>query len=414
MPLPSPVTFYRESFSGLPRAVWLVALVAFVYRSGTMVLPFLALYLTSQKGLTAREAGGILSLYGVGSIGGSYLGGWLSDRIGSIQTQQASLCAAAVAFVMLSMMPTPFSIALAVLLLSLVAESFRPANAATLAEMTPNELQVRAFSLRRMGTNLGMAIGPAVGGVLVLLYSYTVLFFVEAGVCLLTAGLLSVLFRDHTHSPAETAEKPQADTTAHENTAPGSRSLWQDRIFLTVCVLAMLLITVLAQLFSTYPLTIYEVYRLPEYTIGLVFTLNTLVIVVFQMVIIRLVERFDTLQVVGVGAFLLCGGFSLLQFTSSLALIGLTVLVWTLGEMLTTPLLEGFVAERSPVASRGQYMGMFSAAFSGAFVLAPLGGTWVYEVFGYKILWSTCGVMGVGLWAGFTWLNTRVQQEKLL
>ena len=99
MPLPSPVTFYRESFSGLPRAVWLVALVAFVYRSGTMVLPFLALYLTSQKGLTAREAGGILSLYGVGSIGGSYLGGWLSDRIGSIQTQQTSLCAAAVAFV---------------------------------------------------------------------------------------------------------------------------------------------------------------------------------------------------------------------------------------------------------------------------------------------------------------------------
>ena len=68
MPIPSPLTFYRESFSGLPRAVWLVALVTFVYRSGTMVLPFLALYLTSQKGLTAREAGGILSLYATGKL----------------------------------------------------------------------------------------------------------------------------------------------------------------------------------------------------------------------------------------------------------------------------------------------------------------------------------------------------------
>ena len=239
-----------------------------------------------------------------------------------------------------------------------------------------------------------------------------VLFFVEAGVCLLTAGLLWVLFRDHTQSPDETDEKPQTDMTAHEHALPGSGSPCQDYIFLTVCVLAMLLITVLAQLFGTYPLTIYEVYRLPEYTVGLVFTLNTLVIVVFQMVVIRMVERFDTLRVVGVGAFLLCGGFSLLQFTSSLALIRLTVLVWTLGEMLTTPLLEGFVAERSPIASRGQYMGMFSAAFSGAFVLAPLGGTWVYEVFGYRTLWWTCGVIGVGLWIGFTWLNTKVQQER--
>lgn len=378
-----------------------------------MVLPFLALYLTSQKDLTAREAGGILSLYGVGSIGGSYLGGWLSDRIGSIQTQQASLYAAAIAFVSLSMMPTPFGIAVLVVLLSLVAESFRPANAATLAEISPPELQVRAFSLRRMGANLGMAIGPAVGGVLVV-YSYTVLFFVEAGMCVLTAGLLQALFRDHIRDhPVSSGAQRHGNNVAHEIESPGARSAWRDRIFLTLAGLTMLLITVLAQLFGTYPLTIYEVYHLPEYTVGLVFTLNTLVIVVFQMVVIRMVERFDTLRVVGLGAFLLCAGFSLLQWTSSLVLIGLTVLVWTLGEMLTTPLLEGFVAERSPVENRGQYMGVFSAAFSGAFVLAPLGGTWVYEVFGYRTLWLVCGGLGVMLWIGFTWLNTKVQQEQL-
>lgn len=386
-------------------------MVSFVHRSGTMVLPFLALYLTSQKGLTAREAGGILSLYGVGSIGGSYLGGWLSDRLGSVQTQLASLCSAAVAFVTLGIMPTPFSIAVLVLLLSLVAESFRPANAATLAEISPAELQVRAFSLRRMGTNLGMAIGPAVGGVLVV-YSYSVLFFVEAGVCLLTAGLLRVLFRDTIKSEGE---ESGADHPTHENPYAGSHSSfdspWLDNIFVTLCVLTLLLITVLAQLFGTYPLTIFEIYGLPEYTVGLVFTLNTLIIVVFQMVIIRMIARFDTLQVVGLGALLLCGGFSLLQFTSSIPMIGLTVLVWTLGEMLTTPLLEGFVAERSPVESRGQYMGMFSAAFSGAFVLAPLAGTWIYEVFGYQVLWWTCGVIGVGLCLGFNWLNTKVRQE---
>ena len=78
----SPLRFYREAFSGLPRAVWLVAAVSFVHRSGTMVLPFLTLYLTSQQQLSPRGAGVILSVYGVGAVGGSYLGGWLSDRIG--------------------------------------------------------------------------------------------------------------------------------------------------------------------------------------------------------------------------------------------------------------------------------------------------------------------------------------------
>jgi MFS family permease len=178
--------------------------------------------------------------------------------------------------------------------------------------------------------------------------------------------------------------------------------------------LVTLLVTVLCQLFGAYPLTLKEEYLLPEYTIGLVFTLNTLVIVVFQMPIIHAVERFDTLKVVGVGAFLLCAGFALLPLASTMGPIGVTVLVWTLGEMLTTPLLEGFVANRSPVESRGQYMGIFSAAFSMAFVLAPLGGTWVYEAWGYRTLWFLCGVLGVILWAAFSLLSVVVQKQQTL
>ena len=402
--LSSPVTFYRESFSGLPRAVWLVAVVSFVHRSGTMVLPFLTLYLTSQKDLGAREAGTILSVYGVGAVGGSYLGGWLSDRIGSVPTQQLSMCLSAGGFVALSLMPTPLSIALVVGLLSVVAESFRPANAATLAEVSPSELQVRAFSLRRMGMNLGMAIGPALGGLLVV-YSYAVLFFVEAVVCLLTAGLVRVLFGESL-STSDPAGQPVGLPEA-----PAGLSPWRDGIFLVLVGLTMLLATVLCQILGTYPLTLSEVYRLPAYSVGLVFTINTLTIVVFQMLVIRTVERFDTLRVVGLGAFLLCGGFSLLPFAPSMPLIALTVLVWTLGEMLTTPLLEGFVAKRSPAASRGRYMGVFSAAFSGAFVLAPLGGTWLYAVWGYQTLWFSCGGLGIGLWLGFVWLSGQVQKE---
>ncbi len=386
--------------------MWLLSLVTFVQRSGTMVLPFLTLYLTTQRGFSVREAGGVLSLYGVGAIGGAYIGGWLSDRLGSIRTQLLSMSLSAGGLIVLSTLYSPHDIVAMVILLSILAEGGRPANAATLTELSPPSLHVRVFGLRRLGMNLGMSIGPAVGGVLVA-YSYLWLFWVEASISLLAAGLLWVLFQ---HTRPQKKANDEA-LFAGNTTNLSAISPWRDSVFLAVVGLVALQATVLCQLFGAYPLTLNQEYHLPEYTIGLVFTLNTLVIVVFQMPIVHAVERFDTLRVVGVGAFLLCAGFGLLALTSSMGSIAVTVLVWTLGEMLTMPLVEGFVAQRSPIEGRGQYMGIFSAAFSMAFVLAPFGGTWVYEEWGYRTLWALCALLGVGLWIAFTLLSVAVYKQ---
>jgi MFS family permease len=400
------LAFYRQLFVGLPRDVWLLSVVTFVYRSGTMVLPFLTLYLTTRQGFSAKEAGGVLSLYGVGSIGGSYLGGVFSDRLGPLRAQFLGLSLTAGSLVLLSVMHSPATIVTVVLVMSVFAGSLHPTNAAALAALSPPSLHVRAFSLRRLSMNLGMSIGPAVGGLLVT-YSYRWLFWVEASVCLTAAALLHMLFR---HSLRITPK----EGSPTESVSASTQSPYHDKVFLVLIGLVTVLVTVLCQLFGAYPLTLTEIYGLPAYAIGLVFTLNTLVIVVFQMPIVHAVERFDTLRVVGVGAFLLCLGFALLSFTSSPLLIGATVLVWTLGEMLTTPLLEGFVATRSRGAHQGQYMGLFSVAFAMAFVLAPIGGTWIYEVYGYRTLWWTCGVLGVVLWSAFSLLSVAVRKQRLL
>ena len=399
-------SFYSQLFTGVPRAVWLLCLVTFVQRSGTMVLPFLTLYLTQRQGFSVQEAGVVLSLYGVGSIVGSYIGGWLSDRIGSIVAQIVSLLLATVAVIGLGAMHSPTAIIVVVFLWSVVSESMRPANGAALAELSPPHLQVRAFGVRRLSMNLGMSIGPALGGFLVTL-SYHWLFVIEAGVGLLAAGLLWVLLLPTSrHKPTSYLTDP---STVEVNVS--RQSPWRDGVFLAILVLTSLIVIVLFQLFGAYPLTLAEVHHFPSYAIGLVFTLNTLVIVVCQMPVLHVVERFDTLRVIGIGAFLLCTGFALLPFGTTPTFLALTVLVWTCGEMLTTPLLESFVARRSPVENRGKYMGLFSAAFSVAFVLAPVGGTWVYGRYGYLTLWSLCGVLGVRLLLAFFLLSVAVRRQ---
>ncbi|NOT57176.1 MAG: MFS transporter [Deltaproteobacteria bacterium] len=396
--------FYGQLFAGLPREVWLLSLVTFVQRSGTMVLPFLTLYLTQRQGFTVQGAGGILSLYGIGAIVGSYVGGWCSDRIGAVRTQIVSLCLATGALVTLSQMRSPLSIIVVVLLWSIAAESMRPANGAALAEMSPPHLHARVFGLRRLSMNLGMSIGPAVGG-FVVTWSYNVLFMIEASMALLAAGLLWGLLP----SGGQHARSTPPDQTLSPEPASLPQSPWRDGVFLAIVGLTTLLVTTLCQLFGAYPLTLTEVHHFPAYAIGLVFTVNTLVIVVCQMPILHVVARFDTLRVIGVGAFFLCGGFALLPLGTTTGALIATVLVWTFGEMLTTPLLESFVATRSPVENRGQYMGLFSSAFSVAFVLAPLGGTWIYGRYGYLTLWGLCGLLGVGLWLAFFVLSTTVR-----
>ena len=383
---------YTEAFAGLPRQVWYLALVTVVHRSGTMVLPFLSLYITQDLELTARHAGAALGLYGVGAIFGSYLGGRLSDQLGPMKAQAISLVAAGVGFLVLAAAPPIWPLAVAIIFASAAVESFRPSNAAALAAAAPEEVRFRAFALRRLAINAGMTLGPAAGGILAS-YNYLWLFICDAGTCLAAAALLWILFRGFDRRAA--GELP-------ESAGSEVRSPWRDRPFVVLIVLATALSVVFFQLLTTYPLTLHDVFELEERTIGLLFAINTLLIVVFEMVLVHAVSRFNPVRVTALGALLTCAGLGALPLGSSVTFVCFTIVIWTAGEMLSHPMLEGVVANRGPTASRGAYLGLYSASYAFAFILAPPLGAWVYQSFGYRTLWFGCAALGVvltvGLW----------------
>ena len=118
---------YRSAYTGLPRDLWVLSAILVVNRAGSMVLPFLSLYFTQVRGMPITQAGRLLSLYGMGAIGGSYLGGWLSDRIGATRTQQVSLIGSGFGYLWISTLETFWSIGAAMFVLSIFVEAFRPA-----------------------------------------------------------------------------------------------------------------------------------------------------------------------------------------------------------------------------------------------------------------------------------------------
>ena len=394
------VRAYRDAFAGLPRAVWLQAAAMLINRSGTMVLPFLGLYLTRELGFATAAAGRVLALYGLGAVAGSFLGGWLADRLGPVRVQRLSLLGTGVGFVALGAVRSPAAVAATVLALSVVADSFRPATFAAVARFSEVSVRTRSLALVRLAANLGMSVGPAVGGLLAVRH-YALLFWVDAATCWLAAGLLTVAFAAGAGS--RTAAAPAA--------APGRASPWRDGPFVAFLALVALLAAVFFQIMSTLPLYWREHLALAEDSIGALLALNTVIIVAIEMVLVRAIEHRDHLRLVGVGAFLVCLGFALMPFGSGVAFVAVTIVVWTAGEMLALPLSNAFASLRGGAAGTGRYMGAYMLAFAAAFVIAPLAGTAVYQRWGAETLWHSCAAVGVVLLAGFWRLSAVVRRE---
>lgn len=400
---------YREAYAGIPRQIWLLSLVAFINRSGTMVVPFLTLYLTGPRGLTIGEAGTLLALHGAGGILGTYAGGLLSDRVAPRRVQVASLALSGLGFFVVGALRGTVALAAALILLGVVGEAFRPANATSLSHWAVAGSRTQAFALRRLAVNLGMSFGPAAGGFLALV-SYGWLFVVDGATCLLAAAVLWLLLPDEpraearrTPRPVETGESGTGDAgkAAGADETDARRSPWRDGPYLAFLGLLMLTAMIVFQFVGAYPLTLRDLYRLAENRIGLLLAVNTGIIVAFEMVLLHTLRRRHPLRVLALGALLLGSGFALLPLGSTFAFAALGVVIWTCGEMLTFPVAEGFAAERAGSRSVGRYLGLFATAFGLAFVLAQVVGMGVYQTVGPRGLWLGIGLLGALLAGGY-------------
>lgn len=394
---------YKNAYSGLPRDVWLLSVVILVNRSGSIVLFFMTLYLTKSLGFSIAAAGQMVSIYGAGSILGAYLGGILTDRIGAKMIQLLSLILSGIGFVILGYLTSPLEIMVLMFLTAVVNEAFRPANATALSNVCPAELRARGFGLNRLAINLGVAIGPAVGGFLARI-DYLYLFWADAITCMFAAGFLWYFFRD---SQFEAKSELQ-------QTAIPVRSPWRDGIYIFFAILILGSGLMFSQLFNTWPVYMRDVYLLLEDKIGLLMALNAFFIVLVEMPLIHRIEAIHPLRVIAVGVLFLFGGFAIMPLGSGMAYGAFTVIIWTIGEMLVFPLAISFVANRASDQNRGKYMGLFTITHGLAFVLGPIIGTGIYDAWGPTTLWFFFGVLGILSCIGFLIVERQLNREKVL
>lgn len=388
--------FYASSFHELPREVWLLAAVMLVNRAGTMVLPFLALYLVAEQGMSPARAGLLVGSFGVGSMAGSWLGGWLSDRVEPNLVQRWSLFATGAGFVVLGQLEGFWPLLAGIVVVATVADAFRPAVFTAVTRYTPGRRRARAFALVRLAVNLGMMIGPAVGGWLAV-RDWGLLFWADGATCVAAALLLWVVL-------GPTPDPRRAAREAGEE-LPAARSPWRDRRYLAFLGLVTLLAMGFLQILSTWPLALHDAYALGEDQIGGLLALNALAVAILEMPFLKAVEGLRPMKVAAWGGLLTCGGMAIVAFGPPIGWALLALAVWTVGEMLSLPMTNAIVAELADENSTGAYMGAYSLAFSLAFVLAPIVGTNLYQHGGPNILWGFMAALGFALLLGFARLD---------
>ncbi|WP_312698478.1 MULTISPECIES: MFS transporter [Sphingobacterium] len=401
------IRLYINSYKGLSPAAWLLALVMLINRAGSMVIPFLGIYMSSELGFSKTQIGLVLGCFGLGSVCGSWLGGWLTDKFGNFKVQTWSLISVIPLFLLLPMFRTFEGLAIMIFILTLVADIFRPANSVSVARYAKPENITRAYSLNRMAVNLGFSIGPALGGFLAK-FSYNWIFYGNAIAAACAAIVFIYFFRNR---KARTEVGQSIGQKEIEEDKP-VRNAYKDSLFIVFNILCCLFSMAFFQLLSTLPLFYKEAHNLHSDEIGLLLGFSGFVIVLFEMVLVHIVEhRFSVRQIMLWGTAI--SGMSYLMLTADFGISWLYLAMFFLstGEMLTLPFTATVAINRASRSNQGAYMGFNSLAFAAANIFSPFLGTYTAEHFGYSTLWTSAGLILIFCGIGFYWIISKMKTE---
>jgi MFS family permease len=376
-----------SSLKGLPKNIWLICIVALINRAGTMVLPFLALYLTQEVGVEPGKAGLIITFYGIGSLISAPYSGKLSDKIGPLNVMKYSLLFSGGLFFVYSIFTNYYTLCIISVLLAIIAEAFRPAGMAFISNETSVTQRKPAYALYRLAINLGMSIGPVLGGLLSVI-NFHLLFYVD-GITSIAAGIF-LIFAQWEISRKSTEIKTQDEI----NILP-KKKVWQDLRFTFFLISVLPVVMVFFQHFSSMPLFVVDHLGFARSTFGLLIAVNTILIIIAEVPLNAKMNNWENWKALTFGSILTAIGFGGMMFATEIWTLIITIIIWTFGEMIFFPAAAAYVAEISPEERRGEYMGYNQLMFSIAFTIAPWGGTKIYEIYGSQILWGITFFAGI-------------------
>ncbi|MEV1007872.1 MFS transporter [Streptomyces sp. NPDC049881] len=354
-------TRFWTRFGELPLALRVLFVASFVNRAGMFVFPLLAVYLVRGEGLSAGEAGLLISVGSTGLLVGSLLSGPLCDLRGRRTALLAALLLNAGGYLGLAVLDGPPWTYGALLFVALVGMgAFSPASNTLVADLTTPEQRPFAYTLSYVGNNLGMGVGPLLGGVAAA-YSYGVMFAGNILAGLVCAALIAVWVpRDRPARADGSRERRRAGPLGHGHV-------------LLLVLVSFFYVVPLIGLEYALPLAITTELHESAGFVGAVYTINSVVVVSLGLVMEKHIRGYGTKPLLLVAGLLWSLGLAVIAFGFSLTAILAATAVWTLGEIIVSVVVPTYIADHVDQRRVGSFMALNGFVLGVARLVVPVG-----------------------------------------
>lgn len=382
------------TFRQAPRAVKAILAGILVNKLGAFMQVYLVLFLI-HRGFSTREAGVALGAWGLGSVAGVLLGGWCTDRIGTRRTIVASMAVTAgllIAVLELGYYPALLA---AVIAVGATSQLYRPASSTLLAELTPRRRQTMIFAMSRLALNIGTTSAPLIG-VALLTISYDLLFFTEAAAALGFAAIAFFVLPRRSagadHAEPASAEPASAEPVSTEPASAG-QGPFTDRRYLLFLLAQLVVATVYVQYLGVLPLAM-KAAHLATFWYGVMVALNSGIVIAFELIVTKAVQRWASRIAILVGFALTGAGLAVYALPGGLAIFFAGTILWSLAECIDGPTMFTYPAQAGPDRTRGRYIAAAQSMFGVGSAIGPAGGVALWLVLGSRV-WLVFGAVAL-------------------
>jgi MFS family permease len=378
--------------ASLDRRVWQMAFARSVNTMGlSLVMSFLGIYVVESRGYPAWLYGVIALAANLGQSMSNAWAGNLSDRIGRRPLITGSLYVRAAIIALLGTqvaLDAPlWTLAINIVASSMLRGCFEPVAYALVADVVADSQRIEAFGLQRMGTNLGWAIGPGLGGLLAELVPYGVVFYVTAGLMLVAATVTTRIADPVVKRAAAKDDATLGEALRHGLAHPAMRLLLAGTFF---CALLE------TQMFSTLAIYLTEELHFAKSTVGQLYMINGIGVLLLQMPALRLIRRLGIANTLPWSSLVDAIGFGLIGFASGGIGGALAMMTLTGAEVMFDPSHQTAIAEIADPAHRGRVYGVVGFSQTVGIALAPLIGGVLFDTIGdhHVAMWATIAIFG--------------------
>ena len=369
-----------------------------------MIWPFLTIYASSKLSMPMAAVMGLMSFNSIAGLVSSILAGALADRFGRKVIMAVGLIGASAVYAGYIFATQYWHFVILLIFAGLFSPLYRVGTDVTVADVVSAENRAHAYSVIRMGRNIGVALGPILGG-LVLGRSYNI-GFITASVALLVYGIIVIAFLKETLLSRNAHEGLRQQLLIYKEALQNLRFSWLIVSHTIMEFSATLIWVMLAVHMKTN-------FGYGEDTYSWIPTTNALMVIFLQVAITRFTQRWRDTQVMPWGAAFYSVSMLIIAFSKGFWGFWLGMVALTLGELVVAPTASAYVANLAPIEKRGRYLGMFSLTWPLAMSVGPLAGGYLMDNVSQSAPWLAASVVGVLAVISF-WGLDRYNQKKLL